>query len=463
MENYINKTLRDYFKFPETYKFEYHPNKIIILSTLQNPTSVHTFRNYHETFLKSLKASLLYPVIEDTVRIEYFKQGFIISFDIYTYLTMVPRELLLEIINCITKKSDFESLIKSDPVLIRLYQDENFWKQLYYQNVKTPIIQEHYKYYYQKSKFDVKLRYFSPDPEDTVSGVKIISYDEKAHNVDKISAGNAISAYINKNGELYVIRDNKDIKVDSPKIKEISAGSTHLLCLDYNGNLYGYGDNRKGQLGLGHTFVYIDTLIPIPGTSGVKQISAGRNCSAFINFDGELYVFGTNFFGRLGLPNMFRLPIPTLVNLTYDVKYVSCGINSTVIIDTLGDVYISGKDPIGNTDYRVFTKIEGLTDIVKVSLRQFRIVFLDSIGKLWIWGLKSEQEWMIVKNTEFLVPTMILKDVADVELGRSISVVLYYNNTIRIYGGVRIEGTNNINGVRDISSKDKTLMFTQYI
>ena len=109
------------------------------------------------------------------------------------------------------------------------------------------------------------------------------------------------------------------------------------------------------------------------------------------------------------------------------------------------------------------TKIEGLTDIVKVSLRQFRIVFLDSIGKLWIWGLKSEQEWMIVKNTEFLVPTMILKDVADVELGRSISVVLYYNNTIRIYGGVRIEGTNNINGVRDISSKDKTLMFTQYI
>ena len=42
-------------------------------------------------------------------------------------------------------------------------------------------------------------------------------------------------------------------------------------------------------------------------------------------------------------------------------------------------------------------------------------------------------------------------------------MLIYYNNTIRIYGGVRIEGTNNINGVRDISSKDKTLMFTQYI
>ena len=54
------------------------------------------------------------------------------------------------------------------------------------------------------------------------------------------------------------IHGHEDLRILSPKmipslinVKSISASSTHSICVDDDGNVYTFGINRNGQLGIG--------------------------------------------------------------------------------------------------------------------------------------------------------------------------------------------------------------------
>jgi alpha-tubulin suppressor-like RCC1 family protein len=103
----------------------------------------------------------------------------------------------------------------------------------------------------------------------------------------------------------------------------ISVGALHVLALANDGNLYGWGHNESGQLGQGY-FVYTKTpqLIALPaGKTGWKAISAGGTHSMATTTDGQLFVWGYNGYGELGLgdnhPNRYApTAVPNLTNVT---------------------------------------------------------------------------------------------------------------------------------------------------
>ena len=81
------------------------------------------------------------------------------------------------------------------------------------------------------------------------------------------------------------------------------SGGEHVACLDYNGNLYTFGNNHHGQLGIGapeevlaHTHVPQKVNLP-----PCKHVCCGNTFVVCLTEDGELFSFGLNNRGQLGL------------------------------------------------------------------------------------------------------------------------------------------------------------------
>ncbi len=84
----------------------------------------------------------------------------------------------------------------------------------------------------------------------------------------------------------------------------LTAGANFTLALANDGNLYGWGHNESGQLGLGFGFVSTNApqKVALPaGKSGWKSVAAGRWHSMAVTTDGQLFAWGYDYDGQLGL------------------------------------------------------------------------------------------------------------------------------------------------------------------
>ncbi len=62
----------------------------------------------------------------------------------------------------------------------------------------------------------------------------------------------------------------------------MSCGVWHSMALSSKGEVFTCGQNKKGELGLGHDAASFEK---VPSLSGVKTISAGKSVSAFVLSD----------------------------------------------------------------------------------------------------------------------------------------------------------------------------------
>lgn len=85
-----------------------------------------------------------------------------------------------------------------------------------------------------------------------------------------------------------------------------AAGGQFTLALTSTGQLYSFGSNQYGQLGVAGGSGLpganpTPQLVSLPGASGrVAQLAAGFSHSLVLTSTGELYTFGENQFGQLG-------------------------------------------------------------------------------------------------------------------------------------------------------------------
>jgi hypothetical protein len=84
-----------------------------------------------------------------------------------------------------------------------------------------------------------------------------------------------------------------------PKVKAIAAGVAHSLALTESGEVYAWGYNDVGQLGLGDWEVRL-TPTKVEGLPKVKAIAAGRPFSG-VDGVGRGLCVGDNADGQLGL------------------------------------------------------------------------------------------------------------------------------------------------------------------
>ena len=96
-------------------------------------------------------------------------------------------------------------------------------------------------------------------------------------------------------------------------IKDIKAGQYYILALDNDNSLWGWGDNKYGQIGLGH---YNNIYEPYRffDLNNVEFFTAGYNTAAAILSNGDVYAWGDNkSFQLLGKNNANSVAVPTKI------------------------------------------------------------------------------------------------------------------------------------------------------
>ena len=115
----------------------------------------------------------------------------------------------------------------------------------------------------------------------------------------------------------------------------VSAGGQATLAQANDGNLYGWGHNDNGQLGLGYRFSFTNApqKIALPsGKTGWGAISAGQYHMLATTTDGQLYAWGYNGSGQLGQGDQSSRYVPTVVPNMTNVTAIAAGYGHSIAV-----------------------------------------------------------------------------------------------------------------------------------
>ena len=120
----------------------------------------------------------------------------------------------------------------------------------------------------------------------------------------------------------------------------ISGGNPHSLGIDFRGQVWGWGHNYYGQLGDNST-TQRNTPVSIHGNPKTFcSISAGTLHSLGIDLRGQVWSWGWNFYGRLGDNSITNRCTPVSLHGTKKTFCsISAGANYSLGIDLRGQVW----------------------------------------------------------------------------------------------------------------------------
>ncbi|XP_058089616.1 ultraviolet-B receptor UVR8 isoform X3 [Magnolia sinica] len=135
-------------------------------------------------------------------------------------------------------------------------------------------------------------------------------------------------------------------------LRAIACGGAHTLFLTEKGHVYATGLNDFGQLGISSERSHVLEPLEVSGIpKEVIQISAGYRHSSVVTVDGELYMWGNNSSGQLGLGRGAEKIVSTPRRLDcldgFHIKMVSLGSEHSFAITDEGDALSWGAGGSG--------------------------------------------------------------------------------------------------------------------
>lgn len=141
--------------------------------------------------------------------------------------------------------------------------------------------------------------------------------------------------------------------------------------------LYSWGFSKYGQAGtLNYQYIAEPSLIKKENENSINisQISCGEFHSTYLTNDKKMFVFGKNTFGQLGLGHNEISSIPIEINFFYPkilIEKIACGGEHTLALSSTNDLYswglnIFGQLGINSTENKnIPVRVEKLRTIVK--------------------------------------------------------------------------------------------------
>ncbi|XP_055376522.1 RCC1 domain-containing protein 1 [Condylostylus longicornis] len=241
-----------------------------------------------------------------------------------------------------------------------------------------------------KSLNEVNFRITNPGKKRSIFGEQICKLDTVTHLACCISAFIAITS----NGSVYCLPDKIYQFPSHMKIKYLVSGLEHFLLLNSNGDVYSWGNGSRGQLG--HVELdNVDCPTIVDALAGIKiiYISAGGWHSGAISAFGDLYIWGSNVHGQLGIccnktsvlnpeKNISRnptlYPLPKIVDIDCNcckdknvneindccAVSIKCGVRHTIVQMSCGIIYGSGWNAYNQLG--IIKETENNEDIVDV-------------------------------------------------------------------------------------------------
>ncbi|KAE8295842.1 E3 ISG15--protein ligase HERC5 [Larimichthys crocea] len=248
------------------------------------------------------------------------------------------------------------------------------------------------------------------DGADGADGADGVHYSDLGYDISDLSAGRSVLAFVKTNGNSFIIRTNQredgtrvrgkqkfvkskekiqavscgddtvtllsergsvlhvDAHTYTPQprqffsdipVSRIACGSQHSVALTKDGQVYTWGQDSRGQLGLGKRKLgasspqHVRTVSAIP----LVQIAAGGEQSFALSVSGSVFSWGRNDCGQLGVGDRKDRHTPTSVcslNMKKSV-HVSCGEEHTAVLTKTGVVFTFGSGQHGQLGHNSFS------------------------------------------------------------------------------------------------------------
>ena len=251
----------------------------------------------------------------------------------------------------------------------------------------------------------------------------------------------------NANGELgtgnYISKTTPTQVGTATSWSKVAVGSGYTIALKNNGTLWAWGDNAEGQIGLGSSITGANTPTQVGSATDWASIAAGGHShSVAQTTTGDLYGWGDNSVGQLGLGDTTTRYTPTAVITDSSVSSIACGYNHTVAAKSDGSVWAWGDNSVGQLglgDYISKTTPALVTSTgfsgAELGAGYGHTVAKKADGTLWTWGNNAEGELGLGDTLTRTTPTLITQTGwSDIEVGYKHTIGKKSDGTIWEWG-----------------------------
>lgn len=181
---------------------------------------------------------------------------------------------------------------------------------------------------------------------------------------------------------------------------DVACGSHHSLALTDEGEVYAWGQNNCGQVGSGISSHQGAPRKVNSGLTGKKVVSVacGQTSSVAVTDSGEVYGWGYNGVGQLGIGNYVNQLNPSKVTAlaTVVIEKVACGYAHTLALSDEGTLYVWGGNSYGqlglgnkanaSSPVKVtMTEMGRVSDIAAVHYNHISVA-VGQGGCVYMWG-----------------------------------------------------------------------------
>lgn len=194
---------------------------------------------------------------------------------------------------------------------------------------------------------------------------------------------------------------NAPVQVTDFNWVAVSAGTKYLLAIRDDGRLFAWGDNARGQLGDGSEVVgtpaAVSSLpVQVVGDDIWLSVSAGDDHSLAIRSDGKLFGWGYGSGGKLGLGGITgELSTPVKISDDRWIS-VSAGYDHSLALREDGKVFAfgrnyygqigNGKTSSGSVDNDQYSPLLVADNMVAVGAGLYSSFAIGDDGRLFSWG-----------------------------------------------------------------------------
>ncbi|XP_060635606.2 E3 ISG15--protein ligase HERC5-like [Anolis sagrei] len=206
-------------------------------------------------------------------------------------------------------------------------------------------------------------------------------------------------------------------ELGNKRIVQIACGDHHSMALSEGGELFAWGQNEYGQLGLGRkssTTGEPQLVWPLESVP-LAQIAAGSSHSMALSLSGTVFSWGKNAFGQLGLGDTADRCFPMHVKALEDKKiaFISCGGEHTAVLSKDGMVCTFGAGSHGQLGHnsrrnerfpRLVTELFGARVSQIACGRWHTLVYVPNLGEVYSFGSGAEGQLGKGEKCDQLIP-----------------------------------------------------------
>jgi alpha-tubulin suppressor-like RCC1 family protein len=181
-------------------------------------------------------------------------------------------------------------------------------------------------------------------------GVKAVALGSSHSLVCTRHHGELLACGENEFGQLGIgslTRENcpQSVQIMCGRVAKLVCGDSHSLVLTSDDELWSFGLNSQGELGLGHddTVCSPERIEPL-SHKRIRLLAAGSHSLVLTSDYDEVFAWGSNAFGQLGLGHRAWQSVPTRVDVLCrkGVVQLACGQFHTLILTADDDIFVFG-------------------------------------------------------------------------------------------------------------------------